>query len=99
MLSDTRLGNTQNGAILVMPSMCIIGEDIRKTDNWRNELSIMQRMKSKSLLKPGKMLLVKALMFGRASSKLLAGSTGTEHPGLSSWRDVHPACMPSAAMI
>lgn len=83
MLSDTRPGNTQNDtAILVMFSMCIPGEDIRKTDNWRIELSTMQRMQSKSLLKPEKMLLVKALMFGQASSKLLAGSTGTERPGL-----------------
>lgn len=55
-----------------MSSMCILGEDVRKTDNWRDELSTMQRMKSNSLLKPGKMLLVKALMFGQASSKLLA---------------------------
>lgn len=72
MLSDTRPQNTQNGAIPIMSSMCILGEDVRKTDNWRDELSTMQRMKSNSLLKPGKMLLVKALMFGQASSKLLA---------------------------
>lgn len=86
MLSDTRPGNIENEAFLVMSSMCILGEDIRKTDNWRDEFSTMQRMKSKSFIKPGKMLLVKALMFGQASSKLLAGSTRTERPGLRSWR-------------
>lgn len=72
MLSDTRPQNIQNGTISITSSMCILGEDVRKTDNWRDELSTMQRMKSNSLLKPGKMLLVKALMFGQASSKLLA---------------------------